>query len=407
MGAFEYKALDKQGKERKGVLEGDGPRQIRQQLREKGLAPINVVEVRQREGKQSGGGGGVRIRRGISAGDLALITRQFSTLVRSGTPVEEAIRAMSQQSEKPRIKSMLLAVRSRVVEGYTLAQSLEDFPRVFPDLYRATVAAGEQSGHLDAVLDRLADYTEARQILRQKMMQALVYPALIVVVAVTVIYALLVYVVPQVIQVFDNFDQELPILTISLIAVSDFLKEYGAWMLLALIGAFLAVRMALKRPAIKTLWHRWVLTLPLFGRLSRGLNTARFARTFSILTNSGVPVLEGLRISAQVVTNLPMRSAVEEVARNVREGASISGSLEKSGFFPPMAVHLIGSGEASGDLDEMLERAAVSQEREMESTVSMVMAIFEPLMIVVMGLIVLLIVLAVLLPIFDLNQIIQ
>lgn len=406
MGAFEYKALDKQGKERKGVLEGDGPRQIRQQLREKGLAPINVVEVRQREGKQSGGGG-VRIRRGISAGDLALITRQFSTLVRSGTPVEEAIRAMSQQSEKPRIKSMLLAVRSRVVEGYTLAQSLEDFPRVFPDLYRATVAAGEQSGHLDAVLDRLADYTEARQILRQKMMQALVYPALIVVVAVTVIYALLVYVVPQVIQVFDNFDQELPILTISLIAVSDFLKEYGAWMLLALIGAFLAVRMALKRPAIKTLWHRWVLTLPLFGRLSRGLNTARFARTFSILTNSGVPVLEGLRISAQVVTNLPMRSAVEEVARNVREGASISGSLEKSGFFPPMAVHLIGSGEASGDLDEMLERAAVSQEREMESTVSMVMAIFEPLMIVVMGLIVLLIVLAVLLPIFDLNQIIQ
>ena len=407
MGAFEYKALDKQGKERKGVLEGDGPRQIRQQLREKGLAPINVVEVRQREGKQSGGGGGVRIRRGISAGDLALITRQFSTLVRSGTPVEEAIRAMSQQSEKPRIKSMLLAVRSRVVEGYTLAQSLEDFPRVFPDLYRATVAAGEQSGHLDAVLDRLADYTEARQILRQKMMQALVYPALIVVVAVTVIYALLVYVVPQVIQVFDNFDQELPILTISLIAVSDFLKEYGAWMLFALIGAFLAVRMALKRPAIKTLWHRWVLTLPLFGRLSRGLNTARFARTFSILTNSGVPVLEGLRISAQVVTNLPMRSAVEEVARNVREGASISGSLEKSGFFPPMAVHLIGSGEASGDLDEMLERAAVSQEREMESTVSMVMAIFEPLMIVVMGLIVLLIVLAVLLPIFDLNQIIQ
>jgi general secretion pathway protein F len=405
MGAFEYVALDSGGKEKKGVLEGDTARQVRQQLRDKGWMPLDVQEASQREAKSQRRT--IRMRRGVSATDLALITRQLATLVRSGLPLEESLRAASQQTEKARLKSMLMAVRSRVMEGHTLATGLGDFPHVFPELYRTTVSAGEQSGHVDVVLERLADYTESRQQMQQKIQLALFYPALLTLVAVVVVIALMTYVVPQVVQVFEKIGQELPWLTQTLIAVSDFLRNNGIVALLLLAAAGSGIAWVLRKEGPKRRYHRVLLRLPLIGRLVRGINAGRFARTFSIVTASGVPVLEGLRIAAQVMSNLPMREAVDEATRLVREGASIYAALDKSGYFPPMMVHLIASGESSGKLEEMLERAAVNQEREIETLVSAIMGLFEPVLILVMGGLVLIIVLAILLPIFNLNQLVS
>jgi len=403
MGAFEYTALDAGGREKKGVLEGDAARQVRQQLRELGLTPLSVEAVQQREARTHR----TWFKRRISGTDLALITRQWATLVRSGLPVDEALSTVSKQTEKARLKSMVAAVRSRVMEGHSLAVALGDFPHVFSELYRSTVAAGEQSGHLEVVLERLADYTETRQQLAQKMMLALVYPVLLTVVAIAVVVLLLAYVVPQVVQVFDNIGQELPLLTRGLIASSAFLQSYGIALLgLLVVSATIFVYM-LRIPAFRRGFHRVLLALPIVSRLVRGLETARFARTFSILVASGVPVLDGMRISAQVMNNMPMREAVDAAARRVREGSGIHLALESCGYFPPMTVHLIASGEASGKLEEMLERAAGGQEREMETLIAGLMGLFEPLLILSMGAIVLVIVLAILLPIFDLNQLVQ
>ncbi|GMQ87938.1 MAG: type II secretion system inner membrane protein GspF [Gammaproteobacteria bacterium] len=404
MGAFEYVALDNSGKEKKGVLEGDTARQVRQQLRDQGWIPLDVSESSERASQT--GEKKVKIRRGVSATDLALITRQLATLVRAGLPLEETLQAAAQQTEKARLQSMLLAVRSRVMEGHTLATGLGDFPHVFPEIYRTTVSAGEQSGHLEVVLERLADYTENRQQMQSKIQLALFYPALLTLVAVGVVIGLMTFVVPQVVQVFDNIGQELPGLTLTLIAMSDFLRNYGLLMLILLALAGVGLAWLLKKEGPKRRFHEILLRLPLIGRLERGVNAGRFARTFSIVTASGVPVLDGLRIASEVMSNVPMRESVEEATRKVREGASIYAALDKSGYFPPMMVHLIASGEASGKLEEMLERAATNQEREIETLISAVMGLFEPILILVMGAVVLIIVLAILLPIFNLNQLV-
>jgi general secretion pathway protein F len=404
MGAYEYTAIDPRGRTRKGVLEGDTPRQVRSHLRDQGLTPLAVAEVVQRERRRTQR---ALVGRGLSSTDLALITRQLATLTRSGLPLEEALRTVGAQTEKARIRRIILAVRSRVMEGHTLATGLGDFPSSFSELYRATVAAGEQSGHLDLVLERLADYTEQRHAMRQRIQLALFYPALLTSMAVIVTVALLVYVVPQVVRVFQDVGQTLPALTRGLIATSDFLRDHGTLLLGALVLAAVGARYLLRVPGMRVAFHRTLLALPVVGRLARGLNTARFARTLSILVASGVQVLEALRIAGQVVSNLPMRRAVEEAALRVREGASLHGSLEKGRLFPPMTLSLIASGEASGRLEEMLDRAATQQEREVETLVAALLGLFEPLLILVMGGIVLTIVLAVLLPIFDLNQLVK
>ena len=404
MGAFAYTALDARGREQHGILEGDTPRHVRQQLREQGFTPLEVMEAAEKEARAPRAFG---LRRGVSATDLALVTRQLATLVRSALPVEEALLATSQQCEKQRLKSMLLSVRARVMEGHTLASGLAQFPHVFPEIFRATVAAGEHSGHLDGVLERLADYAESRQQLRQKLSLAMIYPMILTFMAVGIVTGLLVFVVPQVVQVFQHTGQQLPLLTRALIGLSDFMRAHGILLLIAIAFAAFAVRALLKKPENRRRWHLTTLRLPLFGRLVRGINTGRFTRTLSILAGSGVPVLEALRISAEVVENIPMREAVDEAARRVREGASISQSLSRSGLFPPLVVHLIASGETSGELDTMLERAAVNQERELETHISTLLGVLEPLLILVMGIIVLLIVLAILLPIFDLNQLVH
>lgn len=407
MGAFEYQALDAAGRERKGVLEGDTPRQVRQQLREQGLAPIDVREVHEQASAAGKSRAPMFTRRGISAAALALFSRQLATLVRSAMPVEESLQAVAQQTEQPRIKGMIMAVRSRVLEGHTLAAGLSDFPQAFPDYFRATIAAGEQSGHLDVVLERLADYAENRQQLGSKFQLALLYPALISLVAVLVVTFLLAYVVPQVVQVFENIGQQLPLLTRGLIALSAFVREYGI-ALLILIGIAIGIfNYLLRQPAMLRAWHATQLRMPLIGRLLRGLYAARFARTFSILAASGVPVVEGLRISAAVLSSIPMREAIDEAAARVREGASLRVALGRSGLLPPMMLHLIASGETSGDLEVMLERAAMNQERELETYMATLLGLFEPLLILVMGGLVLLIVIAILLPIFDLNQLVK
>lgn len=404
MGAFEYTALDTAGKETKGLLEGDTAKGVRQMLRDQGLLPLSISEVATRERSS---GVSLNVRRGISAMDLALLTRQLATLVRSGLPLEEALQAVSEQSEKPRIKSMLLGVRARVMEGHTLADGLNDFPHVFPEIYRATVAAGEQSGYLDGVLERLADYTESRQALQQRVSHALVYPIILIVMAFGIVTLLLAYVVPKVTGVYDNIGQELPGLTKALISLSDFMRDNGLVLIGFVIALVFALRALLKQPGPRKRWHQMLLAMPLVGRLVRGFNTARFTRTLNILAGSGVPVLEALRISGAVVTNIPMREAVEDTARRVREGAPIGKSLATSKLFPPMTIHLISSGESSGELTAMLERSASYQEREMDSLIATLLGILEPAMILLMGLLVLLIVLALLLPIFNLNDLIQ
>jgi len=404
MGAFEYTALDSGGRERKGILEGDGARQVRQLLREKQLLPVTVTEVAQKEAKRqrsfSFGGR-------VSAADLSLFTRQLATLVRAGLPLEESLLAVSQQTEKPRMQSIVLGVRSKVMEGHTLADGFAEFPRVFPEIYRATVSAGEQSGHLDGVLERLADYTEGREQMRQKILGALLYPIVLTIMCFGIVSGLMVYVVPKVVEVFDTSKAKLPLMTRVLIGMSDFLRAYGLWLTVAaVIGGILFMRW-LRNPAARRRFHRFMLTLPLVGKLTRGFNTARFTRTFSILAASAVPVLEALRISGEVVTNLPMRDAVNDAAARVREGAPIGRSLAASRLFPPMTIHLISSGEASGELQAMLERSAVSQERELDGLLGALVGLLGPLLIITMGVFVMGIVFAMLLPIFELNQLIK
>lgn len=404
MGAFEYTAVDAGGKQRKGVLEGDTPRQVRQLLRDKQLLPMSVTEVAQRESTRQQS---FSLRRSMSAGDLALITRQLGTLVQSSMPLEEALQAVGEQSETPRIKSIMLGVRAKVMEGHTLADGLADFPKAFPEIFRATVAAGEQSGHLDAVLDRLADYTEGRQELRQKINNAMIYPAVLTVLAIGIVSLMLVYVVPKVVGVFENTGQDLPGLTQGLITLSDFLRDNGFVLVILLILAGWGFRWLLRQPRYRRGWDRMLLRLPVVGKLVRGFNTARFTRTFSILSGSGVPVLEGLRISGEVITNVPMRNSVEDAAERIREGSAIGKSLGAGGYFPPICVHLISSGEASGELEQMLDRAAANQEREMDGLIAALLGILEPALIISMGVIVLVIVLAILLPIFELNQLVS
>lgn len=404
MGAFEFVALDRAGKETRGLLEGDTPKHVRQLLRERELLPLKVVEVARKETRRQTG---FTPRRGLSAGELALLTRQLATLTQSGLPLEEALLAVSQQNEQPRAQSILLGVRARVMEGHTLADGLGDFPQAFPELYRSTVSAGEQSGHLDAVLERLAEFTESRQALQQQVRNALIYPIALVVTAIGIISFMLAYVVPKVVTIFENYDQQLPLLTRIMLWTSDFLRDYWLALIVVTVAAVFGIKQLLKNPEARRRYHRLLLRVPVVSRLTRGINTARFTQTLSILAGSGVPILEALRIAAQVVVNLPMREAVEEASLRVREGAAISKSLASSKLFPPMTTHLIASGEASGRLEDMLKRAAVNQEREVDGLIATLLGIMQPLLVIVMAAVVLLIVLAILLPIFELNTLIR
>lgn len=407
MGAFEYTALDERGREKRGVLEGDAPRAVRAELRGKGLTPLEVREVTDRGGSRRLFSFEFSFERGMGVTDLSLFTRQLSTLSRAGLPMEEALKAVAEQTENARPQRIIMGVRSQVVEGRTLASAMTAFPASFNTLYRATVAAGEQSGRLDEVLEGLADYVEEQQAMRQKLLGALLYPAFLTIVAVSIVIVLLATVVPNLVQVFESVDAELPAMTTGLIALSDFLRAWGWLLALALVAAVLGASYALRRENVRREVQRRLLRLPVLGRFLRGVNTARFTRTLSILTRSGVPALDAMTLGAEVVGNLPMREAIQRAAAKVREGEAIHRALAAERLFPPITLHMIANGELAGELETMLARAADHQEREVETLRQGVMGILGPTVILVMGGMVLLIVLSILLPVFDLNQLVR
>ncbi|RJG51619.1 type II secretion system inner membrane protein GspF [Motilimonas pumila] len=403
MAAYEFKAIDKKGKQTKGIQEADTPRQVRQILRERGLTPIEVSASAEKV-KSGGKSRGFSFKQKISTSELALITRQLSTLVASSMPIEESLKAVGEQTDKPKLKSMVLAVRGRVLEGYTLADSMREFPHIFDDLFCAMVAAGEKSGHLEKVLDRLADYTEQQQQMRSKMMQALIYPIMLTLVAVGVVSILLTSVVPQVVGQFEHMGQELPGSTQFLIASSDFLRDFGLFIVIAVIGGIIGLKQYLRSEKNQLKFDRLLLTVPVVGKVSKEQNTARFARTLSILNASAVPLLEGMQISGEVLSNLFAREKVGEATDFVREGTSLGAALTNTKLFPPMMLHMIASGERSGELDAMLERAADNQDKQFEAQVNVALGVFEPALVVTMAGVVLFIVAAILQPMLALNN---
>ncbi len=402
MGAYEYSALDERGHRKRGVLQGDTARQIRQLLRDRGLSPLAVEPV-----GESAGFAAFGFRRGLSTAEAALILRQLASLTGAGIALEEALATVAEQAERTAAKRILVALRARVMEGHSLSHAMAEFPRAFPNLVRATVAAGEQSGHLDRVLERLADYSESREQLGRKVLLAVLYPAIVTAVAIATVVGLLAYVVPQVVSMFDSLDASLPPLTRVLIATSGFLQSWGRTLAVVVLLTPAAAWFALRAPAVRRRWHRAVLAMPVAGRTIRALNTARFTRTLSILTASAVPLLDALRIAAGVMGNVPMREAVLRAQARVREGTSLNQALAVTGLFPPMVTRLIASGEKSGELEDMLERAADQQDREVTNTIAVLMGILEPALILIVGALVLTIVLAILLPIFQMNQLIR
>jgi general secretion pathway protein F len=404
MPAFDYVVLDAAGKQRKGVIEGDSPRQVRQQLKEKGLIPLSVDMATQKNQEAKRGlFGSVS----MGAKDLALITRQIATLLQAGLPVEEALRGVARQCEKPRITSMILAVRSRVVEGHSLASALNEFPGAFPELYRATVNAGERSGHLGLVMEQLSDYTESRYYTQKKITGALIYPVVLVVFSILIVIGMLTFVVPKIVSLIEGSGGELPTLTRMMIASSEFLQSW--WWALGLL-VFLALwlwRRAMLNERFRYQVHVRLLGLPMVGKMIRGFNAARVIGTLSILSRSGVPLVEALKIAGEVAGNLCIREAVEAGMIKLREGSSLFASLEPCGYFPPMMMQMIASGEASGELDDMLQRAARNQERELEDTINTIVSLFEPLMLVVMGGVIMVIVLSIMLPVINMNTMLQ
>ena len=403
MSAYEYTALDLNGKQQHGSLEADSPRHVRQLLRARKLTPMSVESVSEQKAKEQDQSVSF-FQRGISTTELASITRQLATLVQAAMPLEEALTAIAAQQETRRLKNIVLAIKSKVLEGYTLSQSMEAFPKIFPKIYRATVAAGEHASHLDRVLNQLADYSEARLRSRQKIQQALLYPIILIVTCLGIVGFLMGYVVPDIIKVFVDTGQSLPSLTQLLITGSEFLQNYWPLLIGIIIVAIITVRQTFTMPGPRLSWHKTLLKLPLLGRFSRSYNTARFASTLSILTRSGVSLVDALHISAQVMSNDAIRQAVEEMGVRVSEGSSLNIAMAETGLFPPLMQHMIASGEATGELDQMLERAAGNQQQELDGRIAILLGLFEPLMLVVMGGIVMTIVIAILLPILNMNQ---
>ena len=400
MTAFRYRALDTAGKESTGVLEADTGRAARNLLRERGLFPLEVVSVAQ------GAGGSKPVRRKLRDADLTLLTRQWATLLASGLTVEQALAALIEQAETEATRQLLAGVRSEILSGYSLRAALDRYPQAFTTLYRASVAAGEKSGELAKVMTQLADYLDRSQALRTKTLQALLYPAIVASVAMMVIIGLMTYVVPQVVSVFQQGKQTLPLLTRSLIVVSDLLRAWGWLAALALIGAFFAGRAALTDTTVKRRWDAWLLGLPFLGRHLRTLDATRFASTLSILAGSGVPLLAALDAGRQVISRLPLADAVGIAAERVREGQPLSKALGASRQFPPLLIHMIANGEATGRVDELLDRAARLQQAELENRTATLTALLEPLLLL-MGGFVLLIVMAVMQPIIEINTLMK
>ena len=404
MPAFAWKALDSTGRYRKGVLEGDSARHVRNQLRSRSLAPVEATPTVEKGARGLRRRGAVR----LTPPERALIARQIAILLQAGLPLEQALRTAAQQVKKTAHRNLLAAIRGRVAEGYGLARAMHDYPRAFPEHFVATVSAGEHSGYLAEVLERLAEHAEKSHETRQKMQLALLYPVMVTIVAVLVVTALVTYVVPEVVQVFEHMDQALPPLTVGLIVVSEWLRDYGGGTLLLLIAAlFLARWLVRRRIGLRRQLHRLWLGLPGVGGFVRGMLAARFCRTCGMLIDSGVPATDATAIAAGVIPLLPMREALTTAMARLKEGVSMRAALEETGYFTPLMINLVASGEAGGRLGEMLLRGADTQERDNAAAVATLVGVFEPLLILIMGGVVLMVVLAILLPIFEMNQLVS
>lgn len=404
MSAFHYEALATDGRLKRGVLESDSARQARARLREDGLTPLKVEQIAAREKRTPSGG---LFNRRIGTAAVALLTRQLSTLLGAGLTVEQTLTALIEQAETQAERRLLASVRGDVLAGQTLARAFARHPRTFSELHRTLVDAGERSGRLPEVLQRLADYTEDSAALRGKVTLAFVYPIIVTLVAVSVVVGLLVFVVPQIVRVFESTQQALPLLTRMLIAASDFARQWGVVALGAVAAAAFVLRGLLRTESVRRKWHGLLLRIPVFGPVHRTLNSARLASTLAILVGSRVPLRTALRAGEGTITNIPMREALVEAGERVEQGASLSRALAVSRLFPPLMVHMIASGEASGKLAEMLERTATQQTRELERRVGVLMTLLEPALILIMGGVVLVIVLAILQPVFELNTMVR
>lgn len=411
MAVFEYVALDAGGRRRKGVVEGDSGRQARQTLRDQGLSPTSVVAA---EGSRSNGAASAaaeqrrrwRWSRGISPMDLALVTRQLATLIAAGLPVEESLQTIAKQTGQRRVSALMMNVRGRVLEGHSLAHALGDYPAAFGAMYRSTVAAGEQSGYLHVVLDNLADHTEQHYEASRGVQMALFYPVILFVVSVLIVAGLMIYVVPNIVQIFEDTGQELPLLTTILIDASAFLNANWWALLLVVAATVAAARWLLGQPNVRLAWDRRKLSLPVAARIVRGGNASRYAGTLAILTSSGVALVDAMRIATEVVTNTWLKQRLAAAVERVSEGASLRAALETVGHFPPMLLHMVASGEASGELDAMLGKVAHYQQQELTRLVTTLVQLFQPLMLLVMAGLVLTIVLAILVPIMGMNQLV-
>jgi general secretion pathway protein F len=406
MPAFRYEAVDATGASKKGVVNADSARSARSDLRSQGLVPIKVDAISAQVDAS-----GATARRGfgekLSTTELALFTRQLASLLEAGLPLEQAFTALLEQAERPYVRDLVASIRSEVMGGSSMSDALSRHPRDFQEIYRALVASGEQIGQLSRVLSRLADYIERRNALVQKVKLAFTYPAIVTVVAFLIVIFLLTYVVPQIVSVFANTKQKLPLLTVIMLAISDFVRSYGFVVLGMLIAAGALVRKMLQNPQVKLRWHTWLLTAPLYGKFERSLNTSRFASTLAITTGSGVPILRALETSRDTLSNVAMRQLVEQASDSVREGASLARSLSAQKHFPPMLIHMIRAGEITGELPAMLDRAASAQESDLERRTLTIAGLLEPMLILAMGVVVLLIVLAVLMPIIEINQLVH
>lgn len=399
MGAYQYQALKKTGSACKGVIEADSERHARQLLRDQGLMPTEVhilKKITRTKRKDK-----------LSAQELALLTRQLATLLAAGIPIDESLRGVAEQSEHETAQQLIIAVRAKVMEGYGLAQAMGEYPYAFPELYRATLAAGEQTGHLDLVLEKLADYTENQQQIRQKIQQALIYPILMIVVSTGIISFLLAFVVPKIIEVFTSSGQALPTMTLILITISSFIKNDGLYVLIFLIVFLFGFKQSLKNPRVRLKWHQIILKLPIVSYLIKSVNVARYIHTFGILFAAGVSVLETMRVSASLISNQVMQQAFDTATIQVKEGTNISQALRSTMFLKPMAAHLIASGEKSGQLAIMMERAALHLDNEVKRMIDTALTLLEPLIILFMGAVVLFIVLSTLLPIFSMEQLVS
>lgn len=399
MGAYQYLALKKNGSSDKGVIEADSERHARQMLRDQGLIPTKIQTLTQQRV-----GSGTKSK--ISAADLALLTRQLATLLAAGIPVEESLKGVSEQTEKDKVRELIIGIRTKVLEGYGLAQAMSQYPNAFPELYRATVGSGEQTGRLEVVLEKLADYTESQQQTKQKIQQALIYPLIMIIVSISIISFLLTFVVPKIIEVFTSSGQTLPAMTEVLINLSHFIQSYGLYALAIIIFLIFGFKKSLNNLKIKTTWHRILLKIPIVSYLIKTVNVARYIHTFGILFAAGVSVLETMRVSASLITNEVMRKAFNTATLRVREGAGINEALKETRFISPMAIHLIASGEKSGQLSGMMERAANHLDNEVKRLIDTSLTLLEPLVILLMGAVVLFIVLATLLPIFSMEQLV-